>query len=96
MQETFNNFLLPDFTVNHLPLLCANLTVSGIDEKYTGSYLISKENAASSPNKPVFKLEGEDMYIYYYPGIAGWRIGAKINLSGEKEGGYFLASKSYF
>ena len=69
-------------------MLCDKLTVTGDDwASVTGTYIISNEKASKAPDKPVYKLEGEDRYIYYSPTNGyGWRIGAKEHLSGEKEG----------
>ena len=67
--------------------------MSGNDSRYTGSYLISEEKASKSPNKPVYKLEGEDKYIYYYPDSDGWLVGSKSDLSGENEGDSWYQSK---
>ena len=47
-------------------LLCTNLTVTGdYQTDFSGSYIISDEKASYSPNKPVYKLEGQNKYIYY-------------------------------
>ena len=65
----------------HENLLCGNLTVTGDAwASVTGTYLISEEKASKSPNKPVYKLEGQDRFIYYHPDGAGWRIGRKEHL----------------
>ena len=65
----------------HENLLCGNLTVTGDDnDSCTGTYIISEEKASKSPNKPVYKLEGQDRFIYYHPDGAGWRIGRKEHL----------------
>ena len=77
-------------------MLCDKLTVTGDDwESVTGTYIISNEKASKSPDKPVYKLEGQDRFIYYNPEGAGWRIGKKERLSGEKEGYYYYYSKNF-
>ena len=76
----FKSNVLSLFLV-HENLLCANLTVTGDDnDSCTGTYIISQEKASKSPNKPVYKLEGQDRFIYYHPDGAGWRIGRKEHL----------------
>ena len=60
----------------------------------TGSYLLSKEKALLSPEKPVYKLEGKDRYIFFNPGSSGWRISTLKNLSGKNMNDYMYASKS--
>jgi len=69
-------------------LLCDKLTVTGDDYgSVTGTYIISNEKASKAPDKPVYKLEGQDRFIYFsllYG--AGWCISKKEYLSGEKEG----------
>ena len=62
---------------------------------YTGLYTISKEKASRSPEKPVFKLDGQDKYIYFNPDNVGWRIGILEHLSGANEGGYWFSSNSF-
>ena len=49
----------------------------------------------NSPEKPVYKLEGKDYYIYFNPGKIGWRIGKEINLSGENEGQFLFKSEFF-
>jgi hypothetical protein len=78
-------------------LLCGNLTVTGDDyASVTGTYLISEEKASKSPNTPVYKLQGQDRFIYYSPTKgAGWRIARKEDLSGETEGFSYYRSKNF-
>ena len=77
----------------HDNLLCGNLTVTGDDyASVTGTYLISEEKASKALDKPVYKLEGKDRFIYYSTIGAGWCIGAKEQLSGETEGLYYYRS----
>ena len=65
----------------HENLICGNLTVTGDDnDSCTGTYIISQEKASKSPNQPVYKLKGQDRFIYYHPDGAGWRIGRKEHL----------------
>merc|ERR1712129_358209 len=75
-------------------LLCDKLTVTGDDwASVTGTYIISNEKASKFPDKPVYKLEGQDRFIYYTLLIgAGWCIGAKEWLSGELEGLHYYKS----
>ena len=65
-------------------MLCGNLTVTGDDwGSVTGTYIISEEKSSKSPNKPVYKLQGKDRYIYYNPDDgSGWRVGSKYNAAG--------------
>jgi len=72
----------------HDNLLCGNLTVTGDNwSSVTGTYLISEEKASKSPNTPVYKLQGQDRYIYFTLRSGnGWCIGRKEDLSGETEG----------
>ena len=77
-------------------MLCDKLTVTGDDyASATGTYIISNEKASKSPNKPVYKLQGEDRYIYYNPGGNGWRISDKVDLSGDTEGSAWYTSKNF-
>jgi len=78
----------------HENLLCDKLTVTGDDyESVTGTYIISYEKASKSPDKPVYKLEGQDRVIYYtLRDGSGWIIGKKEELSGEREGLFFYKS----
>ena len=69
--------------------------VSGSDWKQcTGLYHLSDEISSEAPNKPVFKLHGENRYIYYHPSPEGWRIGRKNHLAGQNAGQYFYKSKN--
>ena len=71
--------------------------VSGSDWKHcTGLYHLSDEISSEAPNKPVFKLHGENRYIYYHPSPEGWRIGRKNHLAGQNAGQYFYKSKNRF
>ena len=78
-------------------LLCDKLTVTGDDwADVTGTYIISNEKASKAPDKPVYKLEGQDRFIYYtLRGGAGWCIGGKEYLSGETEGLCYYYSKNF-
>ena len=81
----------------HENLLCGNLTVTG--DNYAdalGTYIISSEKAGQNPDKPVYKLDGRDRYIFYSPTFgAGWRIARKEHLAGEKEGLKYYESKNF-
>ena len=59
----------------------------------TGTYQKCEEKSSHAKNRPVYKLDGENRYIYYYPNSKGWRIGTKDDLNGKKSGQYFFASK---
>ena len=78
-------------------MLCYKLTVTGDDAgSVTGTYIISNEKASKFPNKPVYKLEGQDRFIYYaLRNGNGWCIGAKEQLSGETEGLFYYRSKNF-
>ena len=78
-------------------LLCDKLTVTGDDfGSVTGTYIISNEKASKAPDKPVYKLEGQDRFIYYaLRNGHGWCIGKKEFLSGETEGLYAYNSKNF-
>ena len=78
-------------------MLCDKLTVTGDDwESVTGTYIISNEKASKAPDKPVYKLEGQDRFIYYtLRNGNGWCIGAKEHLSGETEGLSYYKSKNF-
>ena len=52
--------------------------------------MISDEVATEAPNDPVWKLEGEDMYVFNNGSDAGWRIGDKDSLT---DGSFFFKSK---
>jgi len=73
---------------------CAKLTVTGDSwAECTGTYVITTEKASKAPDKPVYKLQGQDRYIYFNPNFgAGWRIGRKIHLSGKNEGRFWYRS----
>ena len=64
--------------------------VSGDDEEFIGTYMISDEVATDAPNGPVWKLEGEDMYVFNNGSDAGWRIGDRDGLA---DGFYYFKSK---
>ena len=50
--------------------------------------------SSQSPEKPVYKLESRDRFIYFNPSSEGWRIGNEENLlPGEKEGASWFQSK---
>ena len=77
-------------------MLNPNLTITGdVHGSLTGTYIINNENSSLSLDEPVYKLEGQDRYIYYNPGGDGWRIARKERLSGEKEGLHYYASKNF-
>ena len=85
------------FFLVHEGLICPELIVTGDDwASVTGTYVISDETASKAPERPVYKLVGQDRYVYFNPGGAGWRIGTKKRLSGETEGWYMYQSKSFF
>jgi len=70
------------------------IVVSGSDlSKCTGTYHKCGEKSIYAKKRPVYQLQGEDRYIYYYPNSKGWRIGSKNSLAaGENAGDYYYAS----
>ena len=72
------------------------IIVSGSDlAKCTGTYHKCGEKSIYAKKRPVYQLQGEDRYIYYYPNSKGWRIGSKKSLAaGENAGDYYYASKA--
>merc|ERR1711971_736321 len=70
------------------------IVVSGSDlAKCTGTYHKCGEKSVYAKKRPVYQLQGEDRYIYYYPNSKGWRIGSKNSLAaGENAGDYYYAS----
>ena len=71
-----------------------SIIVSGSDlSNCTGTYFKCEEKSSAAKIRPVYKLEGKNRYIYFYPNSKGWRIGDKNGLAGEKAGEYFYASK---
>ena len=83
--------------IGYKNLLCDNLTVTGDDwADVTGTYIISNETASKYPDKPVYKLEGQDRFIFFtLRNLTGWCIGAKEHLLGKTEGQYYYASKNF-
>ena len=78
-------------------LICANLTVkiNGNEKSNSkGSYLV--DEAFSSKDKPVYKLVGQDRYIFFNPEKFGWFIGTKEGYISHVEGNTFYYSESYF
>ena len=74
-------------------MLCDKLTVTGDDwESVTGTYIISNEKASKSPDKPVYKLEGQDSFIYYSPSKGE---NEKVDSSSETEGLSYYSSKNF-
>ena len=75
--------------------MCRNITV--IDDDvfgiYTGTYMITNERASKSPNKPVFKMDGGDRYLFHYPNNNGWIISDKTALLADTNPDYFFKSK---
>ena len=75
-----------------VPDVCPKIKVSGSDYKgCNGTYFVTAEKAQSS-SKPVYKKIGYDRFIYHYPSSAGWKIGARIQLS---LGSYYFKGKSF-
>ena len=76
------------------------IEVTGSDKKectgiYRRTYCIHEE-MSSAASRPVYKLDGKDRYIYYNPSPSGWRIGAKLNLAGAKNGNFWFKSEILF
>ena len=40
-----------------------------------GTYFISGEKSRLAPERPTYKLDGKDRYIFYWPDDQGWRVG---------------------
>ena len=93
------HLIVSSCTKNLFPekLLCDELTVTGDDgnDGVVGTYRLNDKIASKSPDKPVYKLEGKDRYLFFNPTFYGWRISSYFleNLSTEKEGDYLYASK---
>ena len=64
--------------------------VSGDDDDLIGTYVISDEVAKKAPNCPVWKLEGQEIYVFSSGSNEGWRIGDKDSLT---DGSFFFKSK---
>ena len=81
-------------TVPHVT--CYKIKVTGSDFlRCNGTYFVTAEHASLSPSMPVYKQQGYDRFIYYYPNIT-WQIGSLENLSpGEREGKYWFKGKSF-
>ena len=63
-------------------------------EECTGTYNLNRYGKSSSaPSRPVYKLDGQDRYIFYFQPKEEWRIGKKENL---KDGEYFYSSEPFF
>ena len=75
---------------------CTKLKVSGSDyDGCSGIFFITKEKASRSPSRPVYKKQGYDRFIFYYPGRS-WFIGARVDLFPGKNGGsFFFKGKSF-
>ena len=58
-----------------------------------GTYFISDEKAASAPKNAVWKLDGNDRFIFNPGTENGWRIGDKDDLATNN---YWYKSKSIF
>ena len=65
------------------------LTVTG-NGSLTGTFIINNENSSLSSNEPVYKLEGQDRFIYYSPSK-----GEKVDLLGETEDLSYHSSKNF-
>ena len=74
-----------------------SIIVSGSDlSNCTGTYFKCEEKSSAAKIRPVYKLEGKNRYIYFYPNSKGWRIGSKHGLAGDQAGEYFYASKTTY
>ena len=72
-------------------MLHRNLTITGdVHGSLTGTYIINNENSSLSLNESVYKLEGQDRFIYYSPSE-----GEKVDSSGETEGLSYFSSKNF-
>ena len=78
-------------------LICAKLTVkiNGNEKSNSkGSYLV--DEAFSSKDKPVYKLVGQDRYIFFNPEKLGWFIGTKEGLNSQVEDKTYYESEPSF
>ena len=56
--------------------ICTSIEVTGNDfGSVTGTYFISEEKSSSSPEKPTYKLDGKDRYLFFDSSDEGWRVG---------------------
>ena len=78
-------------------MLCRNLTVSGdwlADfEEFNGTYMITNERANQSTDKPVYKLDGKERFIFYDPDN-GWMISSGLGLKPKNSLDYWFKSRS--
>ena len=74
-------------------MLNPNLTITGdVHGSLTGTYIINNENSSLSLNEPVYKLEGQDSFIYYSPSKVE---NEKVASSGETDGVSYYSSKNF-
>ena len=77
----------------HFGAVCTSIVVTGDDYgSVTGSYFISEEKSSSSPEKPTYKLDGMDRYIFFYPSKKGWREGRYEGMTTSR---FLYTSKKY-
>ena len=73
-------------------MLHGNPTVTGdVHGSSTGTYIINNENSSLSLNEPVYKLEGQDSFIFNSPSKGE---NEKVDYSGETEGHLYYPSKN--
>ena len=64
---------LHSYTLVHPGVVCLSIEVTGDDYgNVKGVYYTSEEKSDSDPEKPTYKLDGKDRYIYY---DNSWEIG---------------------
>ena len=62
--------------------ICEAIHVTGDTSNSEGGlYLPTDKRAPDAPNNPVWKLRGEDRFIFNTGSSSGWRIGAKSFLT---------------
>ena len=49
-----------------------------------GTYYISEEKSLLAPDRPTYKLDDMNRYIYYWPSLMGWRIGNLGHMNSEE------------
>ena len=76
-------------------LACKKLHVTGNEQNITGTYIVSDEFDYMPFDKPVYKLAGKDMYIYFHQTDAGWVIGSRSHLFGETKGFLYTSKFSF-
>ena len=91
--ESFQIFLISEYIAKKYPKSDIVITGSNFEE-CTGTYNLNRnERSSSAPSRPVYKLDGQDRYIFYFKTKEEWRIGKKQNLENDE---YFFSSEPLF